>query len=166
MDICARAAKLMDCMRELASIAERFTGFYLREPHGFGTSFGDRHVATHSLEKAARHFLTDRVVFRQQDPSGADVLPAYTTAISPARHAVRIAGGTEASAQGFDEPNGNVRLLAFEQRRALIGNQQLLTGDQRSQWPAHTAFVFAHRIFPALECILLSTFLERDLLSQ
>src|SRR5258708_3121119 len=96
----------------------------------------------------------------------ADVLSAYTTAISSARHAVRIAGGTEASAQCFDEPNGNVRLLAFEQRRALIGNQQLLTGDQRSQWPAHTAFVFAHRIFPAPECILLSTFLERDLLSH
>ena len=85
---------------------------------------------------------------------------------SSARHAVRIAGRTEASAQCFDEPNGNVCLLAFQQRRALIGNQQLLTGDQRSEWPAHSAFVFAHRIFPALECILLSTFLERDLLSQ
>src|SRR5258708_38576831 len=97
---------------------------------------------------------------------GADVLPACTTEISSARHAVRIAGGTEASAQCFDEPNGNVCLLAFQQRRALIGDQQLLTGDQRSEWPAHTSFVFAHRIFPALECILLSTFLERDLLSQ
>src|SRR5882757_6166682 len=78
----------------------------------------------------------------------------------------QIAGSTKASAQCFDEPNGNVRLLAFEQRRALIGNQQLLTGDQRSQGPAHTAFVFSHRIFPAPECILLSTFLERDLISH
>src|ERR1700736_4980220 len=96
----------------------------------------------------------------------ADVLPAYTAAISSARHAVSIAGGTEASAQCFDEPNGNVCLLAFQHRRALISKQQLLTGDQRSQWPAHTGFVFSHRIFPALECILLSTFLERGLLSH
>jgi predicted nucleic acid-binding protein len=94
------------------------------------------------------------------------VLGMFRALLSSARRAVRIAGGTEASAQCFDEPNGNVRFLAFEQRRALIGNQQLLTRDQRSQWPAHTAFVFAHRIFPALECILLSTFLERDLLSH
>jgi hypothetical protein len=86
-------------------------------------------LRTTVLQRHACHAQSpaERVLWRR-----GGVLPAYATAISSARHAVRIAGRTEASAQCFDEPNGNVRLLAFEQGRALIGNQQLLTGDQWS----------------------------------
>ena len=60
------------------------------------------------------------------------------------------AGIAVASAQHFDEPNGNVRLLAFEQHYGLLGEQQLLAGYQRREWTAQATFVSSHGIVPTL----------------